>query len=65
MSRRLCSAGVAGPCSYVILNNSNSVTVHLHDEDSSIVETHIDMDIAEKRVEQYVYAQLKRKYETD
>lgn len=52
-------------CSYIILDNNDSVVVHLRDNKDEFIETHLDMSLAEKSVEQYIRTLQRRNYETD
>lgn len=65
MTRKLCTAGVRGPYSYVILDSSDVVVADLHTDHKNIVTTHMDMDIAEKWVDNQIQYLLGNRYETD
>jgi hypothetical protein len=66
MSKRLCTAGVRGSYSYVIVNNTDVVVARVHNEDDEdVIATHIDMEVAEKWVDTQLQTLLGRNYETD
>lgn len=65
MARKLCTAGVRGPYSYLILDNNDGAVATLHNEIEDVVTTHVDMELAEKWIDNQLQALTGRKYETD
>jgi hypothetical protein len=62
---KLCTAGVRGPYSYVILNNVSDVVVAVKEDDREIITTHLDMDVAERWVDKHLDSLVERNYEVD
>lgn len=65
MARKLCTAGVRGPYSYVILDKSDVVVASVQTDQEDAITTHLDMEIAQRWVEAQLATLLGRKYETD
>lgn len=64
-SRKLCTAGVRGQYSYVILDNNDSAVAVVHEDERDLVTTHLNMDGAERWVDKHLTTLIGRKYEID
>ena len=64
-ARKLCTAGVRGPYSYVILENKDVAVAIVHDDEEEVRTTHLDIEVAERWVDQHLQTLLGRKYEAD
>lgn len=65
MTKKLCTAGVRGPYSYVILNGSDVAVAQIQTDEVNTTTTHMNMDVAEKWVERQLDTLTGQRYETD
>ena len=65
MARKVCTAGVVGSFSYLILEQEGTVVSAIRDENKEIVTSHVDREFATKWTERKLRELVGKKYETD
>ena len=68
MSKKICTAGVVGSYSYLIVEKADhEVIAQLWDRETreEVMQRHIEMDTAEKWMDQYLQKVNVRDYEVD
>lgn len=66
MTKKLCTAGVRGLYSYVIVDGSDTVVASIQDDEGDVNKTtHLDMDVAERWVDNHLEALIGKQYEID
>lgn len=55
MSKKVCTAGVQGSYSYIVVDSGSEVVAEIHDDESQIASTTFpEMEIAEKWTDKYL-----------
>ncbi len=66
MSRKICTAGVRGSYSYIVMDGGKEVIAEIHDDESQIASTTFsEMEMAEKWTERYLINLDRNKDEID
>lgn len=66
MSRKVCTSGVKGPFTFLILDtDKGSVVATIQDESDKISATHTDMALAEKWTNRELRTLIGKRYEVD
>lgn len=65
MARKICTAGVVGSISFIVLDQQGEAVSAIHDDGDEIITRHVDIDDATHWAERKVIELIGKKYEDD
>lgn len=66
MARKICTAGVRGPYSFIVMDGGSEVVAEIRDDESPIASTTFpEMEIAERWADRYLINLDRKKDEID
>lgn len=65
MARKVCTAGVVGSISFLVLDHEGNAVSCIRAEDNEIVTRHSDIDVATDWTERKVIELIGKRYEAD
>lgn len=65
MARKVCTAGVIGSVSFIVLDHDGSAVSSIRNDSSEIVTQHLDIDQATEWTERKVMEIVGKRYEAD